>query len=147
MTGLASHGSAVGSHHLHALFELSFVRIAVATRAIKVSPVINHSWFRLKLSGLFMAICTRNRDVPTGQDKMRLLMLRQRERGRLISLQIVATVTCVEIGRACKLGCVAISVAVGTTLELDLEQSVLAFWYMALSALETGVSSLQWIRA
>jgi len=94
-----------------------------------------------------MAVAARNRDVSTGKRKMSRLMFSQGKCGWLVPFQVVATVASVEIRRGGELSGMAIGVAVCASLELDLEQSVLAFWYMALSALETDVSSLQWIGA
>ena len=55
------------------------------------------------------------------QQEPGLLVLRQAEGGRLVSLEIVAAVTCVEVGCRGKLPRMLIGVTVRTALELDFE--------------------------
>ena len=70
---------------------------------------------------------------------------RQKSLGRLVALKIVAAIAGIEIGSGCELRSVFITVAIGAALELDLEQRVLAFWNVALRALQAGVPALQGI--
>lgn len=55
------------------------------------------------------------------QHEAGLLVLCQAEGRRLVGLEIVAAVTCVEVGCCGKLSGMLVSMAVGTALELDCE--------------------------
>lgn len=68
-----------------------------------------------------MALDTRSRHVTTRESEMRLLVFGQRERRRLVSLQIVTAVACIEVRRRGKLSGMPVPVTVGTTLELHFE--------------------------
>jgi len=81
------------------------------------------------------------------QHEAGLLMLRQAERGRLVCSEIVAAVTCVEIGCRGKLARMLIGVTVRAALKPDLEYSVLAFGSMALHALQSRMRALQRVSA
>lgn len=85
--------------------------------------------------------------MPTGQLEMRLLVLGQAERGRLISLQIVAAIARVEVGRRRKLPRVLVGVAVHALLKLDLVQGVLPFRDVTLHAFQARMPALQRICA
>lgn len=146
MTGFASRHGTIGPRLLHAISKLTFMRIAVATGAVEVAPVI-HRRFRLELCRFFVAVGAGYRDVAAGQNEAGLLVLRQAEGGRLVGLQIVAAVTCVEVGCCGKLPRMLIGVAVHTALELDFEKGVLAFGNVALCALQPRMRALQWVSA
>ncbi len=103
VTRLASGSGLVCQHLPHALLELPLVRIGVATGAAQLSPVIDHRRLRLELRRLFVAVGTRNRYVSSGENEVRFLMFSQCKSGRLVSLQVVAAVTGVEVGRRGKL--------------------------------------------
>lgn len=70
----------------------------------------------------------------------------QGKRRRFVSLQIVATLTAIEVRRGGKLSRVLVGMAVGAALELDFEQSVCAVGNVAPGARHHGVSALQGIR-
>lgn len=72
-------------------------------------------------------------------------MLRKGERGRAESLHRVARVAAVEYRRMLKLAGVHITVTIGTTCELDLEQRGFAGGDVALCALQCRVFSFEWI--
>lgn len=132
---------------LHALPELSFVRIVVATRASERLPVINSRRLRLELGRLLMAFGARNRHMPTAQHKVSFLMFGQAKRRRLIRLQIVAAVAGIKVRSRRKLSLMLVGMTVSAALELDLEQSVLALRNMALGAFQSRVLPFQRIRA
>ena len=125
MAGLASGDCTIGSRLLHTLFELSFVRITVATAATQILPVINDRRLRPELRGLLVTISTRDRDVPTRQYEVRLFVLSQTKRGRLVSLERMAAVAGVEVGRRHKLPRMIVGMAVGAAFEFDLEHCVI----------------------
>lgn len=145
MTGLTSGGLSVGPRLQHSCLELALVWIGMATGAAQVLPVIDHAGVGLKVFRLFVAVTARNRYVSARKREMRFFVPGQRKRGRLVALEIVAAIAGVEIGGGRELRSVFITVAVGATLELDLEQRVLAFWNVALRALQSGVPALQGI--
>ena len=74
---------------------------------------------------------------------MGFLVPRQGEGGWAESLQVMATITSVEVRRRDKLAGMLILVAIGAMLELDLEQRVFALGNMALIALHGGVFPFQ----
>ena len=121
---------------LHALFELSFVRIGVATRAIQILPVVNHGRLGLELRRFLVAIGAGHGNVPAGKHEARLLVLGQAEGGGPVSLEIVAAITGIEVWRRRKLPGMLVGVTIGAALELNLEQRVLPFRDMALRAFQ-----------
>lgn len=123
------------------------MRVGVATGAIQVRPVINHCRFGLKLPGFLVAVGAGHRDVPSGKKEVRVLVPRQSERRRLVGFQIVTSVTGVEVRRRYKLRDVLVRMAIGATLELYFEQSILALGKMALGAFHPGVPAFQRIGA
>src|SRR5438874_1772196 len=78
---------------------------------------------------------------------MRLLMLGEAERRRLVSLQIVTAVAGVEVRGGRKLPLVLVGVAVGAALELDFEQRVFSLWNMALCTFQPRMLASQRISA
>ena len=50
----------------HAIFELTFVRILVTTRAIQILPVINDRWLGLKSRRFLVALRAGHGDMTTG---------------------------------------------------------------------------------
>lgn len=146
MASLASFSGAIGTLLCHAVLELTFVNVLMATGAVQILPVVHHR-LRLKLFRFFVAVATRNRHMASGQDELRLLVLGQRKRRGFVSLDGVAFIAGVEIRRRHKLPGVLILMAVGAILEFHFEQRVLAFRDMALGALHSGVSAHQRIRA
>ena len=75
MAGLASRGGSIGTHLLHALFELAFMGIGMTTGAIEIAPVIHGGRFRLKLRRLFMAFGAGHGNVSARQREAGLLVL------------------------------------------------------------------------
>ena len=136
----------VGPRQLHALFELSLVRIVVATGAVQSLPVVNHCRLRLELRRFLVTVGAGNRNVPAREHEVRLLVLGQAERGRLVSLEIVAAVAGVEVGRRDKLPGMPVGVTVDATLELDLEKRVFPFRDMTLRTFNRRMLPLQRIR-
>ena len=119
MAGLATGGSFVGAELLHALLELAFMRIVVATGTVQVLPAIDSGWFGLELGGFLVALGACYGDVAASQDKAGLLVLCQAKGRRLVSRQIVALVAGVEIRSGGKLVGVSIGMAIGAAGKLD----------------------------
>ena len=65
MAGFAAEGGAISARFPHALLELPFVWIGMATSAGKFVPVIDHSGLWLESVALFVAIAARDCHVPT----------------------------------------------------------------------------------
>jgi hypothetical protein len=82
-------------------------------------------------------------DMAAGQHKPGLLVLGEGKGRRLVSLEIVALVTSIEIGSRHKLTGVTVGMAIGAEAELDLIQRVFALGNMALLAFQAGVTALQ----
>ena len=127
MAGFASHDRAVGPRLLHALLELPFVGIIVATGATQILPVINDCRLGVELRGFLVTFGTRDRNMPAGEREMRLLVLGQAERGWLVSLESVAAIASVEVRCRGKLPRMLVGVAIGAALELNLEQCIFPF--------------------
>jgi len=102
VTGLAPRRVSVSPHLLHALVELAFVDIFVATVAVQHLPTIDEI-LGLELGRFFVAVCARHRHMAARQYKPGLLVLGQGEGGRRVPLQVVALVAGVEIRRRGKL--------------------------------------------
>ena len=119
----------------------------MATCAIQTAPVVNHSRLRLELRRLFVAVGARHGNVATSEPEAGLLMFGQIECGWLVSLQIVAAIAGIEIRRRCELSGMLVGVTVCAARELDLEESRFSFRNMALGALQTRMSALQWVCA
>jgi len=77
VAGLATGGGSVSPGLGHALVELAFMGIVVATDAVQALPVIDNGWFGLELGRFFMALGTRDRDVPPREHKASFLVLGQ----------------------------------------------------------------------
>ena len=90
-----------------------------------------------------MAFGASYREVPASQNKAGLLVLGQAKGRRLVSLQIVALVAGIEIGRSGKLVGVTVGMAIGATTKLDLIQGVFALGDVALHAFQPRVSALK----
>ena len=147
MAGFASHDRAIGPRLLHALLELPFVGIIVATGATQTFPVINDCRLGVELRGFLVTFGTRDRNMPAGEREMRLLVLGQAERGWLVSLESVAAIASVEVRCRGKLPRMLVGVAIGAALELNLEQCVFPFRDMTLSTFQARMPALQRIRA
>ena len=147
MAGLASRGVAVGSHLQHSLLELSLVRIGVAAGAIQICPVVNDCRLRLEFLRLLVTVGTRNGNVPPSQNEFRLFMFGQRERGRLISLEVMTAVAGIEVRSGGELPGVPVAMTIRALRKLDLKQCVFALGNVALCAHQAGVTSLQRVSA
>jgi hypothetical protein len=90
----------------------------MATGAVQILPVIENRRLRLEFRRLLVAVGTRDRDVPSSEQEMSLLVLGKGEGGRLIGLKIVTTIAGVEVRCGGKLSCMAVAVAIGTALKL-----------------------------
>ena len=134
MAGLATRWGAVGADLLHTLVELTLVDILVATGAVQRFPVINDVGLGLELGGFLVAIGAGYGDVAARQHKARLLVLDQVEGGRLVSLEIVALVAGIEVGRRRELAGMTVGMAVRADVKLDLVQGVLTLGSVALFA-------------
>jgi len=145
MACLASAWTACSLCLLHALIELPIVRISMATGATQIRPVIDRGGGP-EIGRLFVAIGTGNRNVLAGQKEVRLFMARQRERGRPIGLNRVATFAGIEIGCRSELAGMVVFVAVGAVLEFHFEHSIDASRDVAFLAAHLGVCALQRIR-
>ena len=105
--------------------------------------MIDRHRFGFELSGLFVTIAARNRDVSVGEREVGFFVTSQRERRGLVGFQIVAALASIEIRRSRELPSMLIAVAVGAVLEFDLEQCVFAPGNVALRALQPGMPTLQ----
>jgi len=74
VAGLATCDRTIGPGLHHALFELSLVRIIVATGAVQSLPVINHGGLRLELRRFLMTVGAGHRNVPTCKHEVRRLV-------------------------------------------------------------------------
>lgn len=94
-----------------------------------------------------MALAAGNRDMSAGQHESCLLVSRQAEGGRFVSLDRMTTITRVEIRCGSELPRVLIRVAIGAAVKLDLELRVLPLGNMTLRALHACMSALERIPA
>ena len=147
MAGFAAYDRAVGPRLLHALLELPFVGIIVATGATQIFPVINDCRLGVELRRFLVTFGTCDRNMPAGEREMRLLVLGQAERGWLVSLESMAAIASVKVRCRGKLPRMLVGVAIGAALELNLEQGVLPLWDMTLSTFQACMPTLQRIRA
>lgn len=145
MAGLASRDRSIRARLLHALIELSFVRISVAAGATQILPVIDDRGLRLEVRRLLVAFGARSCDVPSGQHEACLFVLSQRERGRLVSLKSMAAFAGVEVWRFGELACMPVRMTIRAAFELHLKQGVLAVRDVTSRAFQTRMSTLQWI--
>ena len=86
MTGFATCRRSVCSNLPHAIFELTLVRIGVTGRAGAILETVGRRVFGLRRRSFLVAVTTGNRDVSSGQHKPALLVLRQGEGGRPVSI-------------------------------------------------------------
>src|SRR5579864_3566344 len=147
MARFASSDSSIFSSQLHAFLKLAFVRIRVATGAAQILPVVDDGRLRLKLRRFLMTIAAWYGDVPPGKHEVCLFVLGESKRGRLVSLEIVTPLACIEVRRRRKLSRMPVAMAVCTVLKLDLKQRVLPLRTVALHTFQPRMPSLQRIRA
>ena len=81
--------------------------------------------------------------MPAGQNEVRVLVFRQGERRRFITIEVMATIARIEIRCARELPSVLIAVAIGAALKFDFENSVFSFRNMTLRAFKFGMPALQ----
>jgi len=143
MAGLAARWSAPDASLLHALFELSLMRIIVTVRATQVLPVVDDRWLRLQFGGLLVAISAGHRDVSASEGEVGFFVLRQSEGGGLVAFQSVAAIAGIEVRSGCKLAGMAIVVAIGAAIKLYLEKCVFPLGNVALGAFEPCVATLE----
>jgi hypothetical protein len=144
MAGFAADSGAIRAGLLHSLFELPSVRIGMATRTKEFIPVVRNR-LGLKAIAWFVTIAAGDCHVAPGQNELGLFVPSQRERGWFVSLQVVASLTTVEVGGGGKLSRMLVGVAVSTALELDLEQRVFTLGDVAARALHHGVTQFEGI--
>ncbi len=123
------------------------MRVLVATAAVQVCPVIDHSRLRLELRRFLMTFRAGRRHVATGQREAGVFVLGQGKRRWLVTFEIVAAVAGVEVRSRRKLPGMLIGVAVNAAIKFDFEQSVFALGNMALRAFQARMSTLQRIRS
>lgn len=141
MAGLASRRLSILADLLHALFELAVMDVLVTGCARQMVEKIRNLRLRLILICELVAIRAGHRDVAARQFELGLLVLRQRKRGRTVTLQVVALIALILVGLCRELVVVLVHVAIGAALEIrDLEHRVLALWSVALVALQLSVS-------
>ncbi len=121
------------------------MRIDVAADAAQILPVINGGRFWLELGGFLVTVGAWNGHVAAREHELCFLVFREAECGRLVSLEVVATIARIEIRRGCELSSVAVAVAICAAIELHLEQRVLSFGDMALGAVDGRVLALKWV--
>ncbi len=83
--------------------------------------------------------------MPSSQNKASLLVFGQRECGGLVSIQVVAACTVIEVWRGSELPAMLIAMAVGTVLECNFVLRVSTSWDMALATLQRCMSPAQWV--
>jgi len=113
VAGFAARRLTVRSRAAHPLLELSFVRIGVAGRAIKILPMVNRGHFVADLNRFFVTLTAGYSDVTAGEQEAGLLMTSQRERGRAISLKGMTLLALIEPGSGSELRGVPVGMAVG----------------------------------
>lgn len=145
MAGFAAERLTIDAGNAHALLELSLVRVGVAGCAVEFLPMIDGRFLFADGDRFLVAVGAQDRGMRSRQKEARLLMPREREGGRLVSVKVMALVATVQPRRSGKLRRVPIGVAIGAGLELDLVKRVLTLGDMALLALDLGVSALQGI--
>jgi hypothetical protein len=120
VTSFTSHGLPVDQPE-HALSELPAVRILVTTRAGHVLKVVPRRRFVLRGSlGLrFVTLLASHGQMRSGQHEPWLLVPRQAERRRLVTIERVALLTTVQIRCGRKLRLVFVFVAIETATEFD----------------------------
>lgn len=121
VASLAATLGAVGPDSLHALLELPFMRIVMATGAVQVAPVIDNGGLGLELRRFLVAVSTGNGDVPSGEREMSFLVLGQRKRGRLVAIHRMTTFASIEIRRGGKLSRVPVAMAICAAIKFDFE--------------------------
>jgi len=121
VTRLAPSLRPVSADSLHAFLKLPLMRIVMATGAVQIAPVIDDGRLRLKLRRLFMAVGTRNGDVPSRKYEMRFLMLGYCKGGRLVAIHGMTTLASVEIRRGGKLSRVPVAMAICAAIEFNFE--------------------------
>lgn len=142
---LASCNDLVRSNLLQAFLELPLMRIRVATRATQALPVVDNRRLGPELRRFFVAVGAGHGKVSAGKNELRFFVARKGKSGGLVAFQTVAAVTSVEVRRCGKLSGVTVAVAIRATIELHLEQRVLALGNMALGALHVRVPPFQGI--
>lgn len=133
----------VGARLLHALPELTLVRIRVAGGAGKIFKAVEGGVLCCRRRSLLMALSAGNGDMASGQDETSLPVLGQGEGGGPVAIQGVALLTAVQIRRRCELSLVFVFVAVEATGKLDLIKRFFPFGDMALRTGHAGVFGLE----
>jgi|SRR5579863_1815821 len=147
MAGFAPGRRAVSALLLHAIVELTLVRIGVATRAVKIAPVIEGRGFGFEVGGFLVAVGAWDGDVTASQNEPGLFVPGDAEGRRLVALEVVAAIAGIEIWSSGKLSAVPVGVAVGARRKFDLEERVFALRNVALHAFDARMASLQRISA
>ena len=123
VAGLAAKGGAVGALGLHALPELAFVRIKMASGAGAVLKPVFHRNRRAGRHRL-VAIRADHRNVRAGQWKARLLVASQRKTRRLEPLQVVTRLAAILVGRSRELSFVNVFMTIFALRLRDFEEGV-----------------------
>lgn len=121
MAGLASRYRTIRPRLLHALFELTFMRISMTASATQIVPVINNRGLRLELRRLFVAFSARGCDVASGQREAGFFVFGQGERGGFVSFKVMAAFASVEIRCRGELTCVLVQMTISAAFELHLK--------------------------
>jgi len=136
-----------GNCSQHSFLELPIVRIAVTLFATEISETELRS-FILSTFGItnFVAFGASGSQVCAGELELCLLVARQSERGRRVSLDGVARFAAIQVRRCRELRFVHVVVAIETLRKLDLEARVFAGGNMALCAIDVRMLALQRIQ-
>jgi hypothetical protein len=130
----------------HAIVELTFVRIFMASRAGEIVPMVLHRRLRLQVRVFPVTIAAGDCRMTPGKGKLGFFVPGERKGRWLVSLQIMTTLAGVKVRRLRELPGMLVAMAIGAALELHLEQGVLPPGNMALSALQCAVASFQRVR-
>lgn len=137
---------ALGIRSHHAFFELPAVRILMTRRAGAIFKAIRDR-FRFERILRLVTFIACSRDVAPGQHEPRILVARQGERRRPVSIQRVTLLALVEIRRTGELCLVFVLVAIGALREFNFVERRPACGDMTPLALHRRVLPLQRVRA
>jgi len=145
VASLAAEGSAVCALAGHLFCELTLVRILVASGASAIVKVERENFVSAPGKANLVAVRTGDRNMCSGERVAGIAVFCDRVSGPVPVGNGVAILTAIFVRLACKLTVMHVFVAIGTRLEFDLIDGVLACGSMALGALDLYVFALEWV--
>jgi hypothetical protein len=143
VAGFATRIRSVGTHLLHSFFKLTSVGIGVARRAGAVFEAILRNILCLGRGFFFVTIAAGDGNMSSGQQEAGLLVLRQSESRGPESIERVALLTAVEVGRRGELPLMFVFVAIHAAIKFDFVDCFFTSWDVALRALQRRMFALQ----